>query len=228
MNNIVTQDPYEALYDPETVQYAKVPRHIVEQIDKLVEASRGRTDVKTESDWVLVSRIFEFWTRAFPNEWAEFAEQVRLIKETRLNKQGYSPTKEIKYVGALPLRFERMIKTCFPRQQFDKSFVAKLTNNIKIVRVGEKTDTWFTVPEAPKKRKTVDEMVDDGVKLDDGNTGQDTTSGDARLVRNEKRTSKRSSTNGTQSEVLQRQGIWRGKKASDSNGTGVASKHSGE
>lgn len=199
MQNLQTSDPFEALYDPATVQYARVPKHIVQQIDKLVVESRGRTDVQTESDWVLVSKIFEFWTRAFPNEWAEFAEQIRLIKDTRLNKQGYSQSREIRYVGALPIRFERLIKTCFPNQQFDKSFMSKLTNHIKIVRVGEKLDTWFTIPKAPQIRRSVDEIVGDSVKSDNGNTKPDPKGGGTRLVRNKKRTSKSSTSNGTQS-----------------------------
>lgn len=169
-NTLQTIDPFEALYDPRTVQYAKVPKNILMAIDKLVIESRGRSQVKTESDWVLLSKIFEFWTRAFPNEWEEFVEQIKLIKDTRLNAQGYSASREIRYVGALPIRFERLIKTCFPQQQFDKKFMSKLTNHIKVVRVGEKVDTWFTIPSAPKKTKTVDEMIKDSVKSTNGNT----------------------------------------------------------
>lgn len=164
MDNLITQDPFEPLYEPGTVKYRPYPKHVVEGVDYLVRISRGRTDVKTANDWALVAKIFEFWTRIFPHEWQEFASSIKDIKATRLRKDGKSRLGEIKYVAALPYRFERLIKTCFPKQQFDKEFVYKLVKNVKIVQVGERNDAWFTIPNAPERRKSVEEMISKVVK----------------------------------------------------------------
>lgn len=161
---MIIPDEFQVLYDDNCPVRAFLKTD-VEAADYLVKISQGKRDtVETAKDWGIVAKLFEFWTRRWPDEWMEFFESIKAIRETRANKQGMSKTREIKYVGALPSRFQRLIKAIFPLQQFDKEFVYKLTNNIQITKVGEKHDTWFVIPDAPSRRKTSKEMVDDAVK----------------------------------------------------------------
>lgn len=128
-----------------SVKYRAMKKADVEAADYLIKISKNRERVETEKDWMIISKIFEFWTRRWPHEWQEFGESMEAIKATRFNKQGMSRSNEIKYVGALPVRFERLIKGVFRDQPFDKKFVYALTNRIKIVKVGEKRDSWFLI-----------------------------------------------------------------------------------
>jgi len=127
------------------LQYIPMKTSDVEAIDYLLKISKGRETVSTDKDWMIVAKLFEFWTRRWPEEWQEFGETIEAIKGTRLNKYGTSKSNEIKYVGALPYRFERMLKGLFPMQQFDKKFIYALTKRIKIVKVGERKDSWFLI-----------------------------------------------------------------------------------
>lgn len=131
MTDLIKPDPYLPLY---AYQKAEHPEHKivlrqyrktdVEAVDELVELSRGRTDVRTESDWTLLDKIIMFYTQRWPQEWEEFKNTLPDIRETR-GEGGYSGSKEIKYLAAIPLRLERLIKACFPYNQWNKKFANK-------------------------------------------------------------------------------------------------------
>ena len=125
--------------------YIAVHPKDLQAIDHLVKIGSGRLSVKSESDWVVISKIFEFWTPRWPEEWQEFGSTIKDIKATRLNKQGYSDSRDTRYVGAIPVRLMKLIQTIFPFQQFNKKFVSELTKRINIVQVGERNDSWFVI-----------------------------------------------------------------------------------
>lgn len=140
--DLVTVDPYEKLYKYEQVTNPNVvigyrvhKKSDVEAVDRLVLKSRGRQEVKTESDWQLLGDIITFFADRWPVDWAQFAKAVPDIRTTR-RAGGYSKSKEIKYVASLPYKLERLIKTCFPMQQFDKKFVYSLIRRYKIFKIG--------------------------------------------------------------------------------------------
>jgi hypothetical protein len=167
---IITPNDYDIFYDTKAPKRAFRQKDVAD-VDYLVRISRGvREIVETSKDWGIVAKLFEFWTRRWPNEWVEYLKTIKDIRATRANKQGLSKSRGIKYVGALPVRFQRLIQAVFPLQQFDKEFVNKLTNNIQIVKVGEKNDTWFTIPDAPSKRISTTEIVEKAVKKLNDNT----------------------------------------------------------
>lgn len=109
----------------------------VDAVDKIVELSRGREDVKTESDWKVLLAVVEFYIRRWPDEWMEFRSTMPDIRQTRnVNKKhGYSDSKEIKYLAAIPLRLERLIKICFPQNQFNKKFSYEFIRRFKAFQV---------------------------------------------------------------------------------------------
>ena len=125
--------------------YIPIHKNDLQYIDHLVKIGSGRQSVKSESDWLVISKIFEYWTRRWPNEWQEFGSTIKDIRATRLNKQGMSASGDTKYVGALPLRLMKLIQIIFPFQQFNKKFVNQLVNKINIVKVGERNDSWFVI-----------------------------------------------------------------------------------
>ena len=125
--------------------YIAVHPKDLQAIDYLVKIGSGRQSVKSDSDWMVISKIFEFWTRRWPEEWQEFGSTIKDIKATRLNKQGYSESKDTRYVGAIPVRLMKLIQIIFPFQQFNKKFVSDLTRRINIIQVGERNDSWFVI-----------------------------------------------------------------------------------
>ena len=140
--NLVTPDPYRSVYDYKSMEepgfaYGFVPieKWKVDSINGIIKELSGTDVVKTERDWNAVAQLVVFFIRTFPEEWKQFRDTIPDIRETR-REGGYSRSKEIKYVGALPFRLERMIKICFPYQQFNKEFVYKFVKRFKIFQVG--------------------------------------------------------------------------------------------
>ena len=142
MSNLITIDPHGATYDykqsedptfnPELRVY---PKWQVEAVNDLVYRARGADTVKTEKDWNLVAGIVVFFIRCWPEEWEEYRKTLDDIRGSR-RSGGYSKDKEMRFVGAMPLRLERLIKACFPDNEFNKNFVNTFVKRFKIFRVG--------------------------------------------------------------------------------------------
>jgi hypothetical protein len=127
---------FEKVRNGANIQMRPFLRADVQAVDKLIELAKGYRDVvKSEEDWRLVEIIFQFFMQRWPKEFHEFYSAIPSIRSTRRDK-GYSKSKEIKYVGALPYRFERLVKVIFPYQAFDKKFANKLVKRIPLLKVG--------------------------------------------------------------------------------------------
>lgn len=128
---------YQKSVDPDSrIVVRSYRRNVVEAIDAIVELAHGERDVvKSQSDWTVFEELLRFFASEWPNEFQQFKESIDLIRSTR-NSGGYSQSKEIKYVGAFPPRFERMIRVIFPAQQFDKKFVNTIVRKFPLFKVG--------------------------------------------------------------------------------------------
>lgn len=143
MNTIQTPDPllsayvYEKMTDPNAnIVWKQYEKRLVDRTNRIIELAHGERDVvKSQSDWDVVGELLNFWYEEYPNEYQEFRGSITEIRRSR-NADGYSSSREIKFVGALPPRFMKMIKVIFPFQQFDKSFVNKLVKRIPMLKVG--------------------------------------------------------------------------------------------
>jgi hypothetical protein len=139
-------DPYLPFYVFEKQQnpqsklwWVAVKQKDLDTIDKLVEISKGKREtVTSEKDWEIMAELLKFFENRWPEEFKEFKEVIPQIRATR-RAGGYSKNKETMYLGALPPRFERLIKAIFPRQQFNKDFMYKLVNRYKLFKVGGET-----------------------------------------------------------------------------------------
>jgi hypothetical protein len=139
---VLTTDKYVPLYVYEkqtnpsrSLVWRAYSKNVVDDVDRILDIAHGvREEVKTLNDWDIVIELLKFFARRWPGEFSEFKGQIDLIRKTR--KSGAkSQSKEIMYVGALPFRFERLIKTIFPCQQFNKEFVYKLVKKISLFKV---------------------------------------------------------------------------------------------
>jgi len=144
MGIIHKPDPYMGFYkaekimNPQTkIMLRQFERSLVEEVDTIVELAHGERDaVTTESDWRVFEELMKFWAKRWPNEYLEFKSTVSDIRETR-NDGGYSQSKEIRYVGALPSqRFMKMVKAIFPMQQWDKKFTSKFVKRFPLFKIG--------------------------------------------------------------------------------------------
>ena len=175
MSDLYIPDPFEDNLKVQGIPYEVVPmkKSDVEAVDYLLRISGIRSKVETIDDWGIIAKLFEFYTRRWPEEWANFVESIKDIRATRARKDGYSKEhgKEgTRYLASVPLYLMKLIKIIFPEQQWDREFTEKFVNNIKITRVGEKTDTWFTLPDAPKNRYNHVEEAVKKYKAENGNT----------------------------------------------------------
>jgi hypothetical protein len=168
--SLLRVDPYEDLYTLSGVEtQIAVKKSDIDAIDYLLRIGGSREDVKTLSDWGVVAKIVEFWSRRWPTEWSEFVGQMKDIKDSRARKDGYSKVKGregTRYMAAIPLRLMKLIKIIFPNQQWDRTFTNKFMDNIKIVRVGQKIDTWFSIPSAPTHREDIISKLVNSIKAD--------------------------------------------------------------
>lgn len=143
MTKILLTDPYmefyaahKTLHPEEKIMLRAFRQKDLEDVDKLVELSRGnREEVKTEEDWNVLASLIVFYVQRWPDEWMEFRNTLPDIRQTRGNG-GYSKSREIKYVLSLPFRLERLIKAIFPRNQFNKKFSYQFIRRFKIFQVG--------------------------------------------------------------------------------------------
>jgi len=141
--NIDTPDPFISIYafekhkNPEKkLWWVQVSKKDLEDVDRLVELSHGHRDVvSTQKDWTVVEELLKFYSARWPVEFDEFKKTIPQIKATR-RKGGYSVSKEIKYVASFPPRFERLIKSVFPLQQFNKDFIYKFIRKFTLFKVG--------------------------------------------------------------------------------------------
>jgi hypothetical protein len=143
MTKLTTVDPYMAHYVHEkeanpnaSIVWKTYQKKMVDKVDRIVELAHGYRDtVNTLKDWEVVGELLKFFAEEWPHEFNSFKEQIPDIRSSR-RADGYSSTREIKYVAALPPRFERMIKSIFPSQQFDKKFIYKLIRKFPVFKVG--------------------------------------------------------------------------------------------
>jgi hypothetical protein len=130
---IYVEGTKDVLNDPQ-IQQRLFRKEDVEAVDLIIKRARGRQVVKTDDDWSVVEMIVSFYFARWPKEAEEIKESVKQIRETRKN-DGDSKTKELRYVAALPPKLERMIKICFPFQQYDKAFMNKFVKKVPLFRV---------------------------------------------------------------------------------------------
>lgn len=141
--DIQTVDPYLSAYVYEKATnpskklfWRAYKENQVRTVNKIVELARGKREiVKTLDDWDIVEELLRFFASEWPAEFNEFRKSIPDIRSSRRDG-GYSESGEIKYVGAMPPRFMKLIKAIFPFQQFDKKFVNKLVRKIPLFKVG--------------------------------------------------------------------------------------------
>jgi hypothetical protein len=128
---------YEKMADPTAhIVWKQYEKRLVDKTNRIIELAHGERDVvKSMSDWTVVGELLKFWYEEYPLEYQEFKSSVIDARRSR-NSDGYSTTREIKYVGALPPRFMKMIQVIFPFQQFDKAFISKLIKRFPMFKVG--------------------------------------------------------------------------------------------
>ena len=136
---------YEKQTNPDANLVVKAfNRKVVEDVDRIVELAHGERDfIKSESDWKVMEGLLQFWASRWPDEYRSFKATVSDIRQTR-SEDGYSESREIKYVGALPSqRFMKMIKAIFPAQQWDKKFVSKFVKRFPLFKVGDRINKKY-------------------------------------------------------------------------------------
>lgn len=108
----------------------------VDKVDQLVKLAQGDRDtIKSEKDWEILRAIIVFFAEEWPDEFSQFKATIPDIRETRM-EGGYSKSREIKYLGAMPARLIKMIKIIFPFQEFNKEFMYKFIKRFPLFKVG--------------------------------------------------------------------------------------------
>ncbi len=128
---------YEKTVNPEAnLVWKTYQKRLVDKVDRIVELAHGQRDlVKNEEDWKIVEVLVDFFANEWPNEFNEFKKSIPDIRHSR-RLNGYSKDKEIKYVGAIPVKLMRIVKAIFPDQEWDKEFLYKFIKRFPLFKIG--------------------------------------------------------------------------------------------
>lgn len=113
---------------------------IAQFVDTLVEVAKknGSKDyVQTSQDWETIQYIYKGWTILYPKTSNDF---LKAMKEWRLrNGRGFSKEGNamIQHRLEVPSPLFAMVKTIFPKQTWDRKFVAKFISELPAFRATE-------------------------------------------------------------------------------------------
>lgn len=145
MSDLVIPDPYESVYEFEKMKnpnfqytHVQVPKVTLRAVDSLLNKVGARDDIKTESDWLALEEVFKFYEAFWPDDARDFKKAIPDIRSISA-PGGYSESKEIRYVGAVPPILMRLMKIVFPNQQWDKKFSNRFVQKYKTFDVGGRT-----------------------------------------------------------------------------------------
>ena len=119
----------------EGMHWRPFSKHQVACVDAILKAANGKHgSVESELDWKLLEEMWKIYAWFFPAEVEAFKQSVAETRATR-NVGGYSATKEMIYLGAIPGRFMKMVQVIFDTQRFDKKFSNKLVKRLSLFAV---------------------------------------------------------------------------------------------
>ncbi len=121
--------------------YLKVPTEKLKMVDKIVELRKGRpTFVDGDKDWEVIWELFVLWYTEYPEHYEEFQRSIQELRDNLKRKDAI--TKEggamIQHQLEVPEMFHRMVKICYPDQQWDRKFVRELSRRIPVLKVADK------------------------------------------------------------------------------------------
>ena len=127
---------YEKQTNPDKKLYWRAfKKEDVRDVDRLVELAHGnRETVKSQKDWEIFGSLLSFYAGRWPQEFEEFKQTIKEVRSSR-KKGGYSDSKEILYVGTLPLRFMKIVRAIFPMQEFNKKFIWNMVKRFPLFKV---------------------------------------------------------------------------------------------
>lgn len=128
------------MFDPQQIQWKLVPREDVELLELIWRMSDygKRLKVETDKDWKVIEGLINIYFSRFSYEANDFIDSVKKIKASKSDVKGYSKNREILHIASLPIRLQKMIKVCFPQQQFDKKFIYGMIKRIPGFKIGGK------------------------------------------------------------------------------------------
>lgn len=124
--------------------YEEVPSDALAMIDKIVEEGRkcspnGR--VETDYDWRIVKRLWVYYTRAQPADYAGWKKEINRFRE--VYKDNRNHVKEegggfMKHTLEIPLYFYQILRSFFPNQQVEeKSFYKRFIDEVDEARMSK-------------------------------------------------------------------------------------------
>ena len=118
--------------------YVEVPRQKVQFIDAIIEiAKNSGTTIENDRDWFVIERLFEFFKKEFPLDYANFLISVQNLRSQHNFGKAFMKEGEamIQHQLEIPEKFAEMIMAVFPDQKFDKEFVKGLAKTLPILKV---------------------------------------------------------------------------------------------
>lgn len=119
--------------------YVKMPRAVVEGVDKLVDMSRTSGGyVQTEADWQTVEAIYKLWAFYYPEDFKLAIEHQKRVRAGAYNEHGTTQEGDGRVLGTFPEKFDQMLGAVFFNQRQDRKFVRKLVKRLPLFQMPEK------------------------------------------------------------------------------------------
>lgn len=134
----------QASLTPDDYEIVSFPKHMVEAVDSLVLLARehgsNAKTIESEADWKVVEGIFKVWVAYCPKEYKAFSQSQKDVRRGSFNRFASSEERGgamIKHQLNLPMHFDAMLRAIYPKQKWDKKFIAKIARRFPILQVPE-------------------------------------------------------------------------------------------
>lgn len=119
------------------VPYEKPLVDAVEHLIRLARRAGGNGTISTEKHWEITSFIFNLWTSLYPQEYTDFrAFQARQKHDQKNNAVAREKGGAmVQHQLEIPRKFHDLLAVIFPKQKYDKVFVAKLAQRMPLLNL---------------------------------------------------------------------------------------------
>jgi hypothetical protein len=120
--------------DAEVIAVPKIVVSIADYLSELIPFASPNGHVEGENDWKIIHKIWEAFTRCYPDQYAVFLESVTRLKHANIRTGGYSDNRDIQHQMEIPQRFDQLLKLFYPLQSYDTKFARRLVKEIPALK----------------------------------------------------------------------------------------------
>jgi hypothetical protein len=121
--------------DHELVSVPKIVVDIADYLTQLVPFISPNGRVESESDWLVVEKLFEAFIRCYPYDYDAHLKNINRQRNAHSPTRGYVKGTDLKAQTIIPERFDQLLKLFYPLQTYDTKFARRLAKELPVLKV---------------------------------------------------------------------------------------------